>query len=297
MPRTFTAQLPVRFYECDAYGHVNNSNYARYMQESAFAASADAGYADEEYQHLGLLWLIRDTEIEYLSPLRYGDTAEVTTWVEDFRRVRSRRRYEVRRAGDEQLLARGVTDWVLLDRSKHSPVSVPEEMQLAFFPEGAPEHASKRERFPKPPPAPSGAVTVVRQVAWEDVDPAQHVNNAKYLTYMEESGIQAAAQFGFSMHDYLALGLGSVSRLSRIEYKQPAVLGDTLEITTYLSDPRPVRATRHFIFRRQSDQALIAQGFVVWVFIDLHTGRPARMPKELMNQFSSHIAAHEETKT
>ncbi len=64
---------------------------------------------------------------------------------------------------------------------------------------------------------------------------------------MEESGIQAAAQFGFSMQDYLEKGLGTVARKTRIEYKQPALLGDTVEITTYLSDPRPIRATRHFI--------------------------------------------------
>ncbi|MBN2044331.1 MAG: acyl-CoA thioesterase [Anaerolineales bacterium] len=293
MPRKHTRQFRIRFYECDAYSHVNNSNYARYMQEAAFDASAAAGYPNEEYQRLNLLWLIRDTEIEYIQPLRYGDTAEITTWVEDFRRVRSRRRYEFHRAGAEDLCARGVTDWVLLDRTTHRPVTIPEEFQLAFFPEGAPGEAPSRKPFPAPPPLPPGAVTIQRQVAWEDVDPAQHVNNAKYFTYMEESGIQAAAQFGYLMQDYLEQGLGSVAHRSRIEYKQPAVLGDTLEITTYLSDVRPIRATRHFIIRRQSDQTLLAQAYVLWVFVDLHTGRPSRMPKEMLAGFETHIAAGE----
>ena len=125
MPLKHTRQFRIRFYECDAYGHVNNSNYARYMQEAAFDASAAAGFADDEYERINLIWLIRDTEIEYIRPLRYGDTAEVTTWVEDFRRVRSRRRYEVRRAGEDEVMARGVTDWVLLDRQTHRPVSIP----------------------------------------------------------------------------------------------------------------------------------------------------------------------------
>jgi acyl-CoA thioester hydrolase len=293
MPLKHTRQFQIRFYECDAYGHVNNSNYARYMQEAAFDASAAAGFADDEYERINLIWLIRDTEIEYISPLRYGDTAEVTTWVEDFRRVRSRRRYEISRAGEENVAARGLTDWVLLDRETHRPVSIPEDLQMAFFPEGLPEQAGKREPFPKPPPPPPGAVIIQRQVAWEDVDPAQHVNNAKYFTYMEESGIQAAAQFGFSMQDYLEKGLGTVARKTRIEYKQPAILGDTVEITTYLSDPRPIRATRHFIIRRQSDQALLAQAYVQWVFVDLNTGRPYRMPAEMLAGFECHIAAKE----
>lgn len=290
MPFIHSSEYPVRFYECDAYGHVNNSNYFRYMQEAAFAASAAAGYPDEEYRRQGVIWLIRDTEIEYLSPLRYGDTAEVTTWVDDFRRVRSRRIYEIRRKGEQDLLARGSTDWVLLDRENLRPVSVPDQMKLAFFPEGVPAMDGERQPFPAPPPAPPGAVTIQRQVAWEDVDPAQHVNNAKYFTYLEESGIQAAAQFGYSMYDYLKHGYGTVARKTRIEYKQPAILDDTLEITTYLSDFRSVRATRHFIIRRQADQQLIARAYILWVFVELETGKPVRMPENLKDQLASHIA-------
>jgi acyl-CoA thioester hydrolase len=294
MPLRHTRNFRVRFYECDAYGHVNNSNYVRYMQEAAFDASAAAGYSDARYYELGVIWLIRETGIEYLRPLRYGDTAAVTTWVDDFRRVRSRRVYEFHRQDEEDLLARGWMDWVLLDRASLRPVSIPEEMQQAFFPEGAPDRPGRRDGFPAAPTPPPGAVTIQREVAWEDVDPAGHVNNAKYFTYMEESGIQAAAQFGFSMSEYLALGLGTVARQTRIEYKQPAVLGDTLEITTYLSDVRSIRATRHFILRRQADQALLAQGYVVWVFIDLNSGKPVRIPDELLAGFESHIAKGED---
>lgn len=296
MPMKHTRQFRVRFYECDAYGHVNNSNYVRFMQEAAFDASAAAGYDDDTYHRLNLIWLIRETEVEYLQPLVYGDTAEITTWVEDFRRVRSRRVYEVRRKGEDTLLARGTTDWVLLDRETLRPVSIPEEMKLAFFPESAPQQDGKREGFPAPPPPPVGAVTVSRDVAWEDVDPAQHVNNAKYFTYIEEAGIQAAARFGFSMQAYLDRGLGTVARKTMIEYKQPAVLGDTLEITTYLSNLRPIRATRHFIIRRQSDQALIAQANVLWVFVDLNTGKPIRVPAELLAGFADHISSPQEGK-
>ncbi|HKJ26780.1 MAG TPA: thioesterase family protein [Anaerolineales bacterium] len=290
MPMEYTRKFRVRFYECDAYGHVNNSNYARYMQEAAFDASAAAGFGDKRYNEMNLLWLIRDTKIEYLRPLRYGDTAEVKTWVADFRRVRSKRMYEIRREGADELLARGETDWVLLDRETLRPLSVPEEMKQSFFPEGTPEKAPKRVPFPKPPQAPPGTVTIQREVAWEDVDPAQHVNNAKYFTFLEESGIYAAAQYGVSMHAYLEDGLGYVARETRIEYKQAAVLGDTIEITTFLSNLRSVSATRHFILRRQSDQELLAQAYVVWVFVDIHTGRPVRLPEDLTRQFAPHIA-------
>ena len=237
-----------------------------------------------------MIWLIRDTEVEYLKPLRYGDTAAVTTWVGDFRRVRSRRMYQIQNQHANGLLARGSTDWVLLDRETFRPVTIPEEMKIAFFPEGAPEEALPREPFPKAPPAPGGAVTATRQVAWEDVDPAGHVNNAKYFSYIEEAGIQAAAQFGVLMSDFLEQGFGSVARRTRIEYKQQVRLGEDLEITTYLSDVRATRATRHFILRRAEDQALVAQAYVVWVYIDIHTGRPARFPQEAREKLANHIS-------
>ena len=89
----------VRHYECDMYGHVNHANYLRYMQEAAFDASAAVGYSLDTYQAMGRYWLIRDTDIEYLLPLRFGDTVRVKTWVVDFRRVRSRRAFSCGRSG------------------------------------------------------------------------------------------------------------------------------------------------------------------------------------------------------
>lgn len=44
MPLIHTRQFRIRHYECDAYGHLNNVNYLRYMQETAFDASAVRHY-------------------------------------------------------------------------------------------------------------------------------------------------------------------------------------------------------------------------------------------------------------
>jgi acyl-CoA thioester hydrolase len=290
MPLTNTSTFPVRFYECDAYSHLNHSNYVRYMQEAAFAAYSAAGFNDDHDHKTGIIWLIRNTEVEYFKPLRYGDTAVVNTWAENFQRVRMKRIYEIRNQGADQLLARGSTDWVLLNRETFRPVTIPDEMIAAFFPEGAPEESLPRNPFPKAPPAPTGAVTIHRQVAWEDVDPAGHVNNAKYFSYIEEAGIQAAAQFGVLMSEFLEQGFGSVARKTRIEYKQQVRLGEDLEIITYLSDVRAASATRHFILRRAEDQTLVAQAYVLWAYIDINTGKPVRIPQEERDKLADHIA-------
>src|SRR4029453_13245418 len=115
MPLIHERTFRVRYGECDALGHVNNAHYLRYMQETAFDASAAAGYGMDRHDEMKRLWLARQTEIEYLRPLRYGGSVTVKTWVADFRRVTSRRDYELRLAGSGELVARAYTDWVFMD--------------------------------------------------------------------------------------------------------------------------------------------------------------------------------------
>jgi len=41
------------------------SNYVRYMQETAFDASAAVGYSMARYATMDRYWLVHDTEVEY----------------------------------------------------------------------------------------------------------------------------------------------------------------------------------------------------------------------------------------
>ncbi len=55
----------IRHYECDAYGHLNNTAYLRYLEEVEFAA----GRIGPE---------LRRADMTYVQPLRFGDTVDVT---------------------------------------------------------------------------------------------------------------------------------------------------------------------------------------------------------------------------
>jgi acyl-CoA thioester hydrolase len=119
MPLTYTRSFRVRFHECDAHGHLNNANYLRYMQETAFDASASAGYDLKRYAEMQCHWLIRETCVDFLQPLRYNDCVEVKTWIADFRRASSRRFYEFRLAVTGQIVAQAFTDWIFLNTGLH----------------------------------------------------------------------------------------------------------------------------------------------------------------------------------
>ncbi len=288
MPATHIETFRVRHYECDALGHLNNANYARYMQEAAFEASAAVGYSKVRYEALGHLWLARETEIEYLMPLHYGDTVQIKTWVGDFRRVRSRRFYEFHR--DDQLIARASTDWVYLEDSSGRPTAVPPEMIAAFVPEGLTEKAPPRPAFRTPPPPPPRVFSHRRRVEWRDLDTAGHVNNAVYLNYIEDCAMQLVNDFGWPRSRSLAAGWGAVTREQRLEYQTPALLDDELEIATWVTPHGRTTADRYTRITRPADGAPIAQAWTRWVWIDLASQRPIRIPADFWHDFRENIS-------
>jgi acyl-CoA thioester hydrolase len=287
MPLTHTRQFRVRYYECDAYGHLNNAQYLRYMQETAFDASAEAGYDLDRYKSIGHHWLIYNTEIEYLAALHYDERVTVKTWVADFRRSTSRRMYEFYR--DDELVARAHTDWVFLDNASGRPAVIPAEMVQVFLPEGPTKPAIQRQPFPPAPPAPPGAFLTKRRVEFRDLDPVQHVNNAVYLEYASECGFQAVAYFNWPLERMLAAGFGIFLRRNRIEYLQPALLGEELEISTWAYNVRRSTATRYYAIQRARDAALLARVSTEAAWVDIKSGRLQRIPPDFLEDLRPNL--------
>jgi len=115
----------------DENGHVNNVVYVQWMQDIAILHSNAAGCTDAT-RDIGAMWVARSHKIEYLSPAFDGDQIEALTWVVNFRKVRSLRRYKFVRIADQAVLARGETDWVFMDANKGRPRAIPEQVSGAF---------------------------------------------------------------------------------------------------------------------------------------------------------------------
>lgn len=250
MPYVHQYIVNVRHYECNAFGRLHPATILGYLQEAAFDASSAVGWSAAHYAEVGLQWLAYETEIEYLylpeHPIGYPDQLEIRTWVADMRRVRSLRRYELRRAGE--LVARASTDWVLIDANSHLPTSIPPEVVNAYSRgEGTPA-TQQRPAFPRFPATPEGAFTLRRRVEWRDIDPAVHVNNAVYVHYAAEAERQALRAAGISIDKV-------TPRRHQIEYKLAAVIDDELDITTWTDES----GVRFFTVTRAADGKLIAR--------------------------------------
>ena len=115
----------------DANDHVNNVAYVRWMQEAAVRHFESAG-GNARMEAAGATWVVRSHHVDYLRPAMRGERIRVRTWVEDFRRVMSKLRYEFERAGDGTVLARGQTEWVFVDAASGRPRTIPDEIQRLF---------------------------------------------------------------------------------------------------------------------------------------------------------------------
>ena len=112
----------------DGNGHVNNVAYVQWMQDAAVHHAQVSGCTPAALS-LGATWVVRTHHIEYLRPAFAGDAITVLTWVANFRRVGSLRKYKMIRAADEAVVAQAETDWVFVDAKSGRPRKIPDDIK------------------------------------------------------------------------------------------------------------------------------------------------------------------------
>ncbi len=131
-PWQFTERWPVRQYELDSNGHVNNAVYLNYAEQLAIDHAEAAGWGREFMQRHGGGWVVREHTITYHRPAGYGDRLELTTRVELLRGPRGVRRTTIRREPDGELLAEVVTEWVWVRSTDGRATRIPDELLAAY---------------------------------------------------------------------------------------------------------------------------------------------------------------------
>jgi acyl-CoA thioester hydrolase len=132
MPAIFEYHFTVTDDAIDGQGHVNNVEYIRWMQDAAVAHSAAQGWPPDRYRELGAGWVARSHKIEYLQAAFSGDQVIVFTWVANFRKIRSLRKYKMVRRQDQAVLAVAETDWAFIGLTHHIPRRLPSALLDAF---------------------------------------------------------------------------------------------------------------------------------------------------------------------
>ncbi len=132
MPAIYEHQLVVTQKDIDVLGHVNNLVYLRWMQDAAVAHSAAQGWPTAKYLALGAGWVVRSHTIEYRQPAFVDESIVVRTWIANFKKIQSLRRYQILRPHDEAVLAVAETNWAFIGFEHGVPRRVPDEITTSF---------------------------------------------------------------------------------------------------------------------------------------------------------------------
>ncbi len=96
--RPYTVEVPLRWSDMDAYGHVNNVQFLRLLEDARVIAFADWFGQDRTMLDEGVL--VARHEIEYLAPLNFAyQPALVDVWTSAVTRAGFDLGYEVRDLG------------------------------------------------------------------------------------------------------------------------------------------------------------------------------------------------------
>lgn len=137
------------------------------------------------------------------------------------------------------------------------------------------------------------------EVRFRDCDPLGHVNNAVYLTYLEQARLmqwRTLWRFG-GLRDMNPAGRGAgettvndapgvILARAEIDYKRPAHYGDVLEVRIGLAAIGRTSFTYEYEIVDGAEQ-LVAAARSIQVFYDYRSARPVPIPDDLRRVFDT----------
>jgi len=122
-----TSHIPVRWGDMDALGHVNNTVYFRYMEQSRIEWLEAMDFRLDPGQAEGVV--IVNASCTFLIPVTYPATLEVRLLVGAPGRSSIPTYYEIRCVGNDTLYAEGAAKVVWIDGRTGKSVPLPERVR------------------------------------------------------------------------------------------------------------------------------------------------------------------------
>ena len=125
----------------------------------------------------------------------------------------------------------------------------------------------------------------------DDIDLNNHVHNTKYLDYVLAARYeQMIKDYKMSMNDFYKLDYNWVISITYIEYKRALVLHDKIVVRTQFDSVNGAQCRVNFwIVKKATDKTgekVAAQGHIIYTMISIKTGRPVRIPEEIIEHYS-----------
>ncbi|WP_075180480.1 thioesterase family protein [Pantoea sp. 1.19] len=122
------------------------------------------------------------------------------------------------------------------------------------------------------------------------LDVYQHVNNARYLEFLEEARwawLERLESFAWMQANRLAFVVVNIN----INYRRPAMLGDTLSITSRLVELKGKSGVLSQTIVLAGTQEAVADALLTFACVDLKTQKAVPLEGELKTRLSDMLNA------
>ncbi len=120
------------------------------------------------------------------------------------------------------------------------------------------------------------------------LDVYQHVNNARYLEFLEEArwdGLENNENFQWMTANNIAFVVVNIN----INYRRPAVLGDRLTVTSHVKQINGKSGVLSQVVTLDPEGEVVADALVTFVCIDLKTQKALTLDGELRSKLEEMI--------
>ncbi len=119
-------------------------------------------------------------------------------------------------------------------------------------------------------------------VSKDDLDQLNHVNNVRYVQWVQDIAeahwLQNATKDPLANYFWVLIS-------HHIEYKGEALLGDKLQLKTYVSKSEGIASTRHVEITNTTSKKLICTSETKWCFMSMASKKPTRIPQNISTLF------------
>ncbi len=132
-PDPFILEVVATLDDVDAYDHVNNVVYIKWLEACAWAHSAAVGLSESVCVEMARGMAVRAIHVEYLAAAHEGDKILVGNWIAaNDGRLRVTRRYQLLNQKTGITVMRGHVDFVCLNLSSGRPARQPPEFVSGY---------------------------------------------------------------------------------------------------------------------------------------------------------------------
>ncbi|WP_104204804.1 acyl-CoA thioesterase [Billgrantia saliphila] len=133
LPDPFVIEIEVGTSSIDEYGHANNAEYLRWVEQVSWAHSERLGLDLARYRELDRAMAVHRHELDYLAPAFDGDRLRLATWIVGCDgRLTLTRRFQLLRSADDRTLLRARTRFACIELTSGRPRRLPEEYVAVY---------------------------------------------------------------------------------------------------------------------------------------------------------------------